>query len=85
MSSAVRSDIDKVLAVYNLISTYRPFTIVFENVSMSTAARFDIGIPYSFLYGLAWKVLVVTFFTLGSIGFFSLMVIHTECIELLYL
>ena len=85
MSSAVRSDIDKVLAVYNLISTYWPFTIVFENVSMSTAARFDVGIPYFFFYGLAWKVLVVTFFTLGSIGFFSLMVIHTECIKLLYL
>ena len=74
----------KVLAVHNLISTYRPFTIVFENVSMSTAARFDIAIPFYFLYGLAWKVLVVTFFTLGSIGFFSLMVFHTVCIPLFY-
>ena len=85
MSSAVRKDIDKVHAVYNLISTYWPFTIVFKNVSMSTAARFDIGIPYSFLYGLAWKVDVVTFFTLGSIGFFSLMVILTVCIQIFYL
>ena len=73
---------DRELTVHNLISTYRPFTVVFENVSMSTAARFDIGIPYFLFYGLFWKVLVVTFFALGSIGFFSLMVMHTVFILL---
>ena len=78
-------NMDKELTVHNLISTYRPFTMVFENVSMSTAAKIDIGILYFFSYGLVWKALVVTFFTYRSIGFRSLMVIHTVVIQLIYL